>query len=181
MALRLVFILSAYCITFCLNAQDCNLSFSGRITGIDGQPLEGATIALQPGRTSAAANANGTFDLHGRCPGRYLITIRYVGYKTMTDSIDLVQSLYREFQLTTNSILETIVIHEDREVEATAQVVTTLKRAQLDALAGKSLGESLREISGVNTIQAGPGIFKPVIHGVHSQRILILNHGVRQE
>ncbi|MFZ6013989.1 MAG: TonB-dependent receptor, partial [Bacteroidota bacterium] len=47
--------------------------------------------------------------------------------------------------------------------------------------AGKSFGESLKEIPGVNTIQTGPGIFKPVIHGVHSQRILILNHGLRQE
>ena len=166
---------------FCVNAQECTLSISGRISGIDGQPLEGATITLLPGRASAAAGANGNFDFHGQCPGRYLITIRYVGYKTMTDSIDLVRPHYREFQLTSNSILETIVIHEDQEEEATAQVVTTLKRPQLDALAGKSLGESLREISGVNSIQAGPGIFKPVIHGVHSQRILILNHGVRQE
>jgi iron complex outermembrane recepter protein len=47
--------------------------------------------------------------------------------------------------------------------------------------AGKPLGESLKEITGVNSIQSGPGIFKPVIHGVHSQRVLILNHGIRQE
>ena len=33
----------------------------------------------------------------------------------------------------------------------------------------------------MNSIQTGPGIFKPVIHGVHSQRVLILNHGIRQE
>ena len=62
-----------------------------------------------------------------------------------------------------------------------AQNVSKLTEKQLSESAGKSLGESLKEIPGVNSIQTGPGIFKPVIHGVHSQRVLILNHGVRQE
>ena len=62
-----------------------------------------------------------------------------------------------------------------------AHNVAKLTQKQLAETAGKSLGESLKEIPGVNSIQTGPGIFKPVIHGVHSQRILILNYGIRQE
>ena len=44
-----------------------------------------------------------------------------------------------------------------------------------------TLRESLKELPRVSSIQSEPSIFKPVIHGVHSQRILILNNGIRQE
>ncbi|NGM64258.1 TonB-dependent receptor [Sphingobacterium sp. SGR-19] len=46
---------------------------------------------------------------------------------------------------------------------------------------GKTLAESLRDISGVSTIGMGSSIVKPVINGLHSNRILILNNGIRQE
>ncbi len=179
--IRHALILSISCLASVSLAQDCDLSFSGKVTGADGHPLEGATVTLMPGNASMAANTAGIFDLHHICAGRYLVTVRYVGFQSLNDSITITGPVTRNFSLTTDAMLETVVIHEDREAEAAAQVVATLKRPQLDALAGRSLGETLREITGVNTIQAGPGIFKPMIHGVHSQRILILNHGVRQE
>lgn len=46
---------------------------------------------------------------------------------------------------------------------------------------GKTLAESLTDISGVSTIGMGNSIVKPVINGLHSNRILILNNGIRQE
>ena len=51
----------------------------------------------------------------------------------------------------------------------------------LQEIRGLSLGESLKSIAGVSSLQTGPSISKPVIHGVYSNRILILNNGVRQE
>ncbi len=33
----------------------------------------------------------------------------------------------------------------------------------------------------MNAIQSGPSIAKPVIHGLHSNRVLVINNGVRQE
>lgn len=56
-----------------------------------------------------------------------------------------------------------------------------LKSVQLFQTRGNSLGESLKSIPGLNSIQTGPAVSKPVIHGLHSNRVLILNNGVRQE
>jgi iron complex outermembrane recepter protein len=56
-----------------------------------------------------------------------------------------------------------------------------LTGAALQATRGQSLGESLKNMTGLYSIQTGPTISKPVIHGLHSNRILILNNGVRQE
>ncbi len=46
---------------------------------------------------------------------------------------------------------------------------------------GESLGESLKDITGVTVLNTGSSISKPVIHGLYGNRIVILNNGVRQE
>src|ERR1700744_6378815 len=60
-------------------------------------------------------------------------------------------------------------------------VSDTVGGKALEEIRGLSLGESLKSIAGVNSLQTGPSISKPVIHGVYSNRILIMNNGVRQE
>lgn len=44
-----------------------------------------------------------------------------------------------------------------------------------------TLAQSLSRINGVTMLQTGNNISKPVIHGLHSNRILTINNGVRQE
>jgi iron complex outermembrane receptor protein len=51
----------------------------------------------------------------------------------------------------------------------------------VDATRGQSLGEVLSRANGVTVLQTGSTIFKPVIHGLHSQRVLLINNGVRLE
>jgi iron complex outermembrane receptor protein len=46
---------------------------------------------------------------------------------------------------------------------------------------GQTLGETIRELPGVSIIQYGPSIAKPVVRGLHSQRIATVNDGVPQE
>ncbi|MDZ4809151.1 MAG: TonB-dependent receptor, partial [Bacteroidota bacterium] len=51
----------------------------------------------------------------------------------------------------------------------------------LEETKGLSLAEALSKINGVTMLQTGSTISKPVIHGLHSSRILTINNGVRQE
>lgn len=46
---------------------------------------------------------------------------------------------------------------------------------------GNSFTSSLEKIKGISSIQNGATIAKPVIQGMHSNRILIINNGVRQQ
>ena len=59
--------------------------------------------------------------------------------------------------------------------------MTTISGADLDKTRGQTLGESLKGVTGVTTLQTGSSIAKPVIHGLHSNRVLIMNNGIRQE
>jgi iron complex outermembrane receptor protein len=60
-------------------------------------------------------------------------------------------------------------------------VSSTLSGKQLDEVRGSSLGESIKDIPGVALLQTGGTISKPVIHGLHSSRIVLLNNGVKLE
>lgn len=65
--------------------------------------------------------------------------------------------------------------------ETSTQAFSTLKNKDLQRTQGKNLGNALQEIAGVNVLNTGNTIAKPVIHGLHSNRVLILNNGIRQE
>lgn len=163
-----------------VSAQPCSINFSGTIVSADGSALEAVTIGLSPGNRGTSTNASGLFEFTNLCAGRYILTIRHIGFKPMTDTITISESSRKKYTIITeNQELEAVIIHEESHEEGLT--VSGLSRNELDAVAGKSLGETLKEISGVSTIQAGPGISKPVVHGVHGQRILILNNGVRME
>lgn len=160
----------------------CDRIVKGRVVDSFSRPLHGAIVFLRPEGKGVAADSSGTFTFADVCRGKHVLQVTFLGYRNRSV----------EFNAGENAMLN-ITLEEDirqlREVEVHGEILqsehahnySTLNEQQLAETAGKSLGESLREISGVNTIQSGPGIFKPVIHGVHSQRILILNHGIRQE
>jgi iron complex outermembrane receptor protein len=59
--------------------------------------------------------------------------------------------------------------------------VSEVSGKELDKTRGLTLGETLKTIPGVNSVQTGPTVSKPVIHGLYGNRILILNNGVRME
>jgi iron complex outermembrane recepter protein len=79
--------------------------------------------------------------------------------------------------------LRQVAVTADTTVDAleTVVAVTSLDRAALDATRGQTLGETIKHLPGVAVIQLGPSIAKPVIRGLNSQRVLVLNAGLRQE
>lgn len=51
----------------------------------------------------------------------------------------------------------------------------------LERKRGQVFADMLRDIAGVNVLQTGPSIAKPIIRGVQGQRIILSNAGVTQE
>ena len=49
----------------------------------------------------------------------------------------------------------------------------------LENYSAASLGDALKEIAGVSSINTGNAIVKPMINGMHSSRIIVMNNGVR--
>lgn len=77
--------------------------------------------------------------------------------------------------------LDSVTVTGRKPVLSTSTTVTTLSGQELDRLKGASLAEIVHTAPGINMLQTGATIAKPVIHGMHGNRILILNNGIRQE
>lgn len=182
-AVKMTIAITLWIIGYTVYAQGtCQATFTGTIKTAAGDVLPGASILLTPTHAGTISNADGQFVVHDLCPGTYQVLVQYIGYKSQQFTITLPMRKARIITLAEEvTELGEVVVEDKLENTEGAQNMTVLTEKDLEQTAGKSLGESLREVAGVSSIQAGPGIFKPVIHGVHSQRVLILNHGIRQE
>lgn len=176
-----------YCciLVFCavqLRAQECTHALLGRVIDESGNALPGATVLLTRLQRGTVTDVNGYFEINNLCAGAYELDIQFVGFRANALTVQLPQKdhlLVRMMEDLTE--LEELVVKDKADPIENARNFTQMTAQDFQATAGKTLGESLKELAGVSSIQAGPGIFKPVIHGVHSLRILILNNGIRQE
>lgn len=147
------------------------------------EPVPFATVEIRSENKRLVSSNDGSFSFNNLCPRNYELTFRFLGYKTLIRSF-LASTVSQPFKIyleTDVKNLSEVVVEADKVEE-----IATLSRAELSTEAlrkssGESLGQVLTDITGVNMLQTGPTIAKPVIHGLHSNRILILNNGIRQE
>ncbi len=161
----------------------CTLSIRGIVTHSTQETLPGAIIYIPQLHQGTTTNEKGVFYLKNLCPGSYTLVCQYVGHQaqsrllTLSASTDTIHFELAELSQT----LETIQIHGNTETPIHSQSQAALQGADLKRVEGAALGEMLKTLPGMNSIQTGPSISKPVIHGLHSNRVLILNNGIRQE
>jgi iron complex outermembrane recepter protein len=162
--------------------QDCSHSFKGVVMTEDGRPLANAAVSIEKTEFQQISDIEGTFIFSNLCPGDYSLTVTFIGYErqNLQVRVPVDHSLIITL-IPSRTILDDVVIEGQKTGGSATQAALTLEEDQLGSLHGKPLGESLKEIPGVSALQTGPSIFKPVIDGLHSQRILILNNGIRQE
>ncbi len=147
-----------------------------------GQPLPGATVLLQHTGEGTVTDSKGTYEIRNLCPGKYVVECRMVGYGTFTHEVDLTEGHEENIDLAEQEIhLNDIEIRAHRTDAPASLPVEELKGQALFETRGQSLAEGLKGLTGVSTLQTGSSIAKPVIHGLHSNRVLIINNGVRQE
>lgn len=180
-----LFIIIIVCFAVNLSAQQstCSLTLAGRITDIQHEePLGFATIFIAESHTATQSDENGKFEINNLCQGNYTLIISHIGCAQDTFTVNLFQNQFNEYRLDhKDENLETITIKEQVNNYKSTLTTEYIDGKALETLSGKTLGAALKEITGVNSIQTGNSISKPVIHGLHSNRVLIVNNGVRQE
>jgi iron complex outermembrane recepter protein len=172
----------ALLIFYSTEGQNCVATFSGKVVDSNNKPLTGVAVILNSGQLGLTTDADGNFIFSNLCAGNYKLQVQYLGFETVSETIKITRDVSRRIYLQQESEhLDEVTIETEVAGIEHAHNTSLLSERDLARTAGKSLGETLKEVPGVNALQTGPGIFKPVIHGVHSQRILILNYGIRQE
>ena len=168
-----------------LAQNNCSIAFSGK--AIDAQTKETlpfATVYIQELQTGVVADEKGRFKKDGLCPGSYTFVCSFLGYTSVTYKTDISKNTSFNFSLQPETtVIDEVVVKAEREEDRAlvSQSKVEIRSEDLIKVRGATLGEALTSVTGVYTLQSGPSIFKPVIHGLHSNRILVFNNGVRQE
>ena len=147
-------------------------------------PLAGAVVHFMGKHYLTDSNGKVTIEKLPR--GTYPLKITYLGFHDYETVLSLgVVQFYKIVMKETVSQLEGVtVVGEGIKQQMTCKlpiIVRTLEREGFVNHSGDELSKILTQIAGVSMIQTGATIAKPVIHGLHSNRILILNNEVRQE
>ena len=174
-----------YLFAFGATAQqnDCSLTLSGQISDEhNGEVLPFANIRLLGTTRGAVADSLGRYMLSSLCPGSFIVEVRHVSCEPLQKTIQLEASKTENFVLEHHDeLLEEVAIHSTHLSETASQSNTELGSEELLGEQGKSLADALQQVTGVNTLSTGSSIKKPIIHGLHSNRILLMNNGVRHE
>ncbi|HEY0056226.1 MAG TPA: TonB-dependent receptor [Pedobacter sp.] len=165
-------------------AQPCNYMIFGSVKDSkDKSILPGATLRIKELNLSISAEDDSHYHFSSLCAGRYTLQVSFLGYKDREILVNLNKSVteINVFLASETSELSAVEITGARSTDKLLQTSSKLGGAELELTRGLSIGEVLKTIPGLNSVQTGPSISKPVIHGLHSNRVLIYNAGVRQE
>ena len=163
-------------------AQDCSLVLTGHVEDIDTrEKLSGATILIPELKKEIVTDAQGNFSFAGLCTGTFTLRVSHVGCETTEHTITLSKSRHIDIDMPhKKNTLGEVVVSGTKGMQNTG-AKKELSGREMEQTKGQSLAEALSRLNGVNMLQTGSTVSKPVIHGLHSNRILTINNGVRQE
>lgn len=152
---------------------------SGTIKNEKNEPLAGSHIHADSQFATSNPVGNFSIDLPS---GKNRIVVSYIGYKTIDTLVNVANDLVLNFTLNQDIAALSEIVIRDISLKTNATTnKTELKTSQLEKYSNGSLGDALKEISGVSALKTGNTIVKPVINGLHSSRVLIINNNVRLE
>lgn len=163
-------------------SQQCDAVFLGEIKDFhDNTPIAGATVYIKNLDKYKASDENGKFKIENLCKGQITLVISHIGCdtKTVTYTIDgdVFKTIVLEHHI--EELNEVSVKTTLAKKETTTAQETVLKSNVIRKYSNQSLGDALKEVPGVSSINTGNAIVKPMINGMHSSRLLILNNNVR--
>jgi len=136
------------------------ITVKGKITAQDQKALPGATIKLKNKATTISSDNNGDYSL-SLAPGRYTISVSYIGYKNEEKTVDLNSNTTLNFQLSMQSFVgDEVVVSATRASKNSATTFKNLSKADLEK---NNLGQDIPYLlnqtpSVVVSSDAGAGI-----------------------
>ncbi|MCB0479377.1 MAG: TonB-dependent receptor [Crocinitomicaceae bacterium] len=161
--------------------QQCELRLSGQVLdNHDNSQLAYSNIYIDSLQKGTVSDANGYFKMEGLCKGHYTLRISHAECDPVFTHLYIDKDIQITFYLE-HHLLEEIEISEKVEIGNVGKSTNEISGRNLNLLKSQNLGGILENINGVSSLKTGNSISKPIIHGLHSSRILILNNDIIQE
>nr|WP_321223809.1 TonB-dependent receptor [uncultured Psychroserpens sp.] len=174
--------LFAICFSGIAMAQKCSSKLNGTIDDFhDGSKIIGASLYIKSLDIYAITDLNGNYKFLNLCDGVYNITVSHIACETKTLDIEVKGNTIYNITLEhhVEELEQVNVKGASLKAQTNSSQETLLKSQDLENYSSQSLGDALKQVSGVNSINTGNTIVKPVINGLHSSRIIVMTNGVR--
>ena len=167
----------------CINsfAQNCNNRLSILVIDLhDGTPLENATV--QTNDLLGTTDFDGNLIFENLCEDTYVLTISHEDCQSIVQTVDLKKDTFRKIRLEHHlNELEEIVVISDNRNNSRTLFENKISKEVLDDYNSRTIGDVLKTVTGVSSLNSGSYLSKPVINGLHSSRVILINNGVRLE
>lgn len=166
-----------------VSQASCDLELFGQVLDEhNSEPLPFAFIAVEGANKTAISDSLGNYKIEGLCSGKIIIHCDHLGCERIIDTLflnaDQTKHDFRpEHHVNELGILELNITKKDYAIKQTE----ILNAEEVQMSSSGQLGEAVSAIIGVQNQSTGSNVSKPSIHGMHSNRLLILNNGIRQE
>ncbi len=164
-------------------AQECNSILLGQVVDFhDNTPLDGATILITGKQNTSFTDFDGKFKFENLCNGVLELEIFHPDCKSKFFTIDMQGDLFQKISLEHHlEELDEVKVLGDVKKNTTSSQEERLSQEDIEKFSGSSLGDALKNITGVSSLNTGANIVKPVIQGLNGSRVLILNNNVRMQ
>src|SRR5216117_2264215 len=160
---------------------------SGRVTTSSGAPIADVQVSLTDLRRSTTTDSTGRYAITDVPAGTFTLTFQRIGF---APAVRRITSTGADVTTTDVMLRESVPELTGIQVTASANATDALNSPQptsvrsgeeLRQSQSPTLGETLEGVAGVHSWSTGVGIGKPVIRGLSSNRVLVLDDGQRLE
>src|SRR5713101_4312499 len=174
---------------FSSHAQEKKGSISGHVTDVNHDALVGARVEVQPNGYAVTTDAQGAFTISDLAPGKYTLTVSYVGFKPFSKDVTVAAGVTNaDAMLDIETVNEQVIVPGERErgeVEAInremnaenilqvlpAEVITSLPNTNIADAVGRLPSVSLERDEGegkyVQVRGTEPRLTNLTLDGVH--------------
>lgn len=164
--------------------EECNLTYELIVLDYhdNKEPLADAEVKIDELGFSARTNNSGRLLVPDLCKSSITVYIDHPECNPQTFEVKLNRSKSDVFFLEHHfEQLDEVELIGSNIERAKKQLVKRLDEDWISSNRSKSLGEALKNLNGVTTLQTGTTISKPIIQGMRGSRIITVSNGTRQE
>ncbi len=159
---------------------------SGVVTTSSGAPIADVQVSLTDLRRSTTTDSTGHYSITDVPEGTFTVSFQRIGYAPAVRRIVASGGNVTADVTMRESVVELTGIQVTASANATSalnspQPTSVRSGDELRQSQSATLGETLEGVAGVHSWSTGVGIGKPVIRGLTSNRVLVLDDGQRLE
>jgi iron complex outermembrane recepter protein len=176
---KIIVVIAMMCIGLNGKSQP-TYSVKGKIADELGNGMPGAHVHYKS--LCSVAGESGEFSFDAIPPGEHLFCITFIGYKHIDTFLVVPLKNPLVISMSTNplSISEVSVKGRSHVLNGTRSI-ESVSSAYLAANQSGSLMKSLEKLPGINAMDIGANLSKPVVRGLGFHRVVVTENGIKQE